>query len=419
MRTRLGSSRAILGGAAIALTAVLMPGLHLPGDVALLLAFIAFIAAGELLEVSLPWGSSVTMGVAPVVGFMLGLDCAGPKDAARDCALNGNGPAEVAFVFAAGAVLALGIRALRGKDLHLDSLATQAITVVTVSVIYAALASVDPRDAFGPAHISYLGILGVFVAAMAVDALIPSVATALSERIPLMPLVRARLRASAALQMALVSVGSLLALAEPVLGGWAFPLFLVPLAATQYSFRQFASIRTTYLQTISALAKVPEMAGYTTNGHSSRVAEMSVEIAQEMGVPANKIEEIQYAALLHDIGRVSLPDPNTPTDSTYRLELALSGAAIVDETGYLPDVAAIIRQQNEPYRRRGEDLNRELKLGAKIIKVASAFDDLAYPGGLGRTPWNALERMHLGMAYEFDPSVIQALTRVLEKRGSI
>ena len=78
----------------------------------------------------------------------------------------------------------------------------------------------------------------------------------------------------------------------------------------------------------------------------------------------------------------------------------------------------MIERQNEPYRRRGEDANPELSLGAKIIKVCSAFDDMTRPGAtLGLSTWDVLERLHLGMAYEYDPAVIQALTRVLEKRG--
>jgi len=113
---------------------------------------------------------------------------------------------------------------------------------------------------------------------------------------------------------------------------------------------------------------------------------------------------------------VSIPDP-TSMQGTSSLELALTGAGIVRETGHFPDVADMIEHQYEPYRRRGEVAN-ELPIGAKIIKVASAYDDFTHPGGaVGLSTWDVLERLHLGMAYEYDPQVIQALTRVLEKRG--
>jgi len=146
---------------------------------------------------------------------------------------------------------------------------------------------------------------------------------------------------------------------------------------------------------------------------------MSVEIAMELGAGDPQLQEIEYGALLHDIGRISLPDPEETPANTAALELALVGAEIVEKTGHFPRVADMVRHQNEPYRRRGEDANRELPAGAKIIKVASAYDDLTEPAGPRRTAWDALERLHLGMAYEFDPKVIQALTRVLEQRGLI
>ena len=407
---------------ALAAAAGLMPGFHMPNKhvMTIVLAFVLFIAVGELLEVNLPWGSAlVTMGLAPAVGFLLPLDCRPDlKAAARTCVAS-YGPAEVVAVFAAGSLIALAVRLVRRKDPRIEAVAVQGLTVILAGLTYVGLARIDPFDGFGPANISYFGIAGVFIVTIASDALIPSVLAAVTEKLPLLPKLRDQVRASAALQVASVSVGALLALSRPTLGNWSFPLFLVPLIATQYSFRQFASIRTTYLQTIGALAKVPEMAGYTEPGHSRRVADLAVEIAQEMGVEGKHIEEIQYAALLHDIGRVSLPDPESANDSAYRLQVALEGAVIVKETGYLPGVATIIGQQHEPYRRRGEDQNRGVEVGAKIVKVASAYDDLTNPPGAGRTPWDALEHMHLGMAYEYDPQVIQALTRVLEKRASI
>jgi putative nucleotidyltransferase with HDIG domain len=411
---------AVIGALAIGATVTLIPGFHMPRtSIVTLLAFVLFVAVGESLEVNLPWGSLVTMGLAPAVGFMLQLHCAQGHLAARACSASGNGPAQVAGVFLLGAAIALAGRRLRRKDLRLASLGVQTLTVVAASAAYVGLARLDRFDAFGPANISYFGIAGVFVVTIAADALIPSVATSITEKLPLLPQLSGRLRSSAALQIASVSVGALLALAQPTLGTWAFPLFLVPLVATQYSFRQFASIRKTYLQTIRALAKVPEMAGYTQPDHSRRVAEIAVDIAREMGVEQAKIDEIEYAALLHDIGRISLPDPASANDSTYRLQVAEQGAGIVKETGYLPGVATIIAQQHEPYRRRGEDQNRNLNLGAKIVKVASAYDDATYPPGAGRTPWDALEGLHFSMAYEYDPQVIQALTRVLEKRSEI
>jgi putative nucleotidyltransferase with HDIG domain len=272
---------------------------------------------------------------------------------------------------------------------------------------------------FGPSELSAFGLLATLVVVVGVELGLEAAGDVLTYARPGLRAVRDEARAVGPLVLSSVSVGALLALAYPAFDQWTLPLFLAPLAATQFSFRQVATIRRNYIQTIGALSKVPEMAGYTVRGHSSRVAALAVEIATEIGVGDTEIHEIEYAALLHDIGRVSLPDPEEATRGTASLELALVGAEIVENTGHFPRVAQMVGRQHEAYRRRGEDTNDTLPIGSKIIKVASAFDDLTEPGGPGRTSWDALERLHLGMAYEYDPRVIQALTRVLERRGNL
>ena len=56
------------------------------------------------------------------------------------------------------------------------------------------------------------------------------------------------------------------------MGYWALPVFCVPLLLTQFSFRRYAAIRATYLQTIRSLSRVTEVGGYTETGHARRVA---------------------------------------------------------------------------------------------------------------------------------------------------
>ncbi|MGH2785372.1 MAG: HD-GYP domain-containing protein [Actinomycetota bacterium] len=370
-------------------------------------AFVAFVAIGDLLEIPLERRSVFSLGLAPALAFAL---------------LNGPHLGEAIVVFLAGNVVAVLVRGLRRQDLRLPETATRTLVVLAAGGIYRAVFSAVPSLlTFGPEghQMSGVGLLAVLFTVVLLDVAFQSALTLADEQLAPVRVVRDQLRSTGTLLLSTVSVGALLALAYPALEVWTLPLFLAPLAATQYSFKQVASIRKNYLQTIRALSKVPEMAGYTVRGHSSRVARLSVEIAQELGIGDPLLHEIEYAALLHDIGRISLPDPEEAAQSTSRLELALVGSEIVENTGHFPEVAAMVRQQHEPYRRRGEDANPDLMIGAKIVKVASAFDDLTEPSGPGRTAWDALERLHLGMAYEYDPAVIQALTRVLELHGSI
>ena len=368
-------------------------------------AFIAFVAVGDLLEIPLERRSVFSLGLAPALAFAL---------------LPGRHLGEVLVVFLAGNVVATVVRIVRGQGLRLPETAARTLVVLAAGAVYRAVFPATPNAlTFGPESMSALGLVAVLCTVVFLDVTFQSALMLADEDLDPSQVVRDQLRATGTLLLSTVSVGALLALAYPALDVWTLPLFLAPLAATQYSFKQVASIRKNYLQTIRALSKVPEMAGYTVRGHSSRVARLSVEVAQELGIGDPLLHEIEYAALLHDIGRISLPDPEEAAASTSRLELALVGSEIVENTGHFPEVAVMVRQQHEPYRRRGEDANPDLTLGAKIIKVASAFDDLTEPEGPGRTSWDALERLHLGMAYDYDPAVIQALTRVLEQHGEI
>ena len=93
------------------------------------------------------------------------------------------------------------------------------------------------------------------------------------------------------------------------MGYWALPLFALPLLVAQFSFRRYASIRATYDQTIQSLSRVTEVGGYTETGHSQRVAQLAVAIGHEMGLSEGDVKDLKYAALMHDIGQLSLTDP--------------------------------------------------------------------------------------------------------------
>lgn len=383
-------------------------------DLGRLAAFAILIAASELFEVTLPNGARFPMGLAPALGLTL----LGPIRPVLDPA----GFGEVITAFTVGMILALGVRRLMRRDLMMIEASSMMLVLAAGTAAYAALRGIGELPTFdverSPAStdLSIIGFGALFLTVLAVSTVLHAVRTSQRERVPLVPVARGALATSVPVHLSIMSVGSLLAVSYPVLRFWAFPLFLAPLAATQFAFRQFASIRRTYLQTIRALSKVPEMAGYTNPGHSTRVAQLSVAIAKEMGLTEGDVDEIEYGALLHDIGRVSIPDPAQATASGT-MELAVVGAAIVRETGHFPRVAEMIERQHDPYRRRGESPNATLPLGAKIIKVASAYDDHTRPGGIGESPIDVVDRLSVGMAFDYDPEVVQALRRVLEKQG--
>jgi hypothetical protein len=253
--------------------------------------------------------------------------------------------------------------------------------------------------------------------AMLVDLTLEAAVRSGRDHAPLLRSVVDEVRSSGGLATALVSSGALIALAEFAVGVAALPLFLFPLLLTYFAVQRYASIRTTYRQTIGALSSLTDRAGYTRNSHAERVADISVAVGRDMGMGQRELTDLEYAALLHDLGQVALRAP-IPQGATVmaapadQQRIAHDGAEIVRSTGVLDNVAAILESQTTPYRQVRE-FGQELPMSSRIIKVANAYDDLCAPSGDDE---RAMERIHLGLGYEYDPRVVDSLTRVLERR---
>ncbi len=135
---------------------------------------------------------------------------------------------------------------------------------------------------------------------------------------PFGPLLRDELRAVCGIGSAVIATGAVMALAVAVVGLWALPVFSVPLLLAQMSFRRYAAVRATYRQTIASLARATEVAGYTPAGHARRVAALSQAVGRDLGLTEPELAVLEYAALMHDIGQLSLVDP-VPAGATAGL----------------------------------------------------------------------------------------------------
>ena len=253
---------------------------------------------------------------------------------------------------------------------------------------------------------------------MLVQVVLEAVAHAGRDHAPLVPAILDEVRSTLALGTALVTSGALIALADVAIGIAALPLFLFPLLLTSFAVQRNASIRTTYRQTIGALSSLTDRAGYTVDQHARRVADVSLAIGRDLGMGQRELTDLEYAALLHDLGQVALREP-IPAGATVmaapadQQRIARDGAEIVRTTGVLDSVATILEAQTTPYRQVRE-FGQDLPMASRIIKVANAYDDLC---GTRGDDDRAMERIHLGLGYEYDPQVVDSLTRVLRRRA--
>lgn len=220
---------------------------------------------------------------------------------------------------------------------------------------------------------------------------------------------------------AVASTGALIALTSSVLGPVAVPLLLAFLGLTDFAVRRFVHVQETYSQALRSLSRMPEIVGYVAEGHADRVSEVSRLVAREMRLSERETETLANAALLHDLGQLELRRPlprgatvqAAPTDQQ---RIAERGAVLVREGGPPGTIADLLRNQAVPYHRVMSG-RTAVPLGARIIKVANAFDD--YGGRLDGPSVEerraGMERLYLGLGYEYDPRVVEALSRVLER----
>ncbi len=189
----------------------------------------------------------------------------------------------------------------------------------------------------------------------------------------------------------------------------------VPFIMTISSFTRYGSVRKTYVQTILALARIPEVAGLGLEGHAERTADLAEAVAKDMGLAPQRVVTVRYAALMHDIGRITLTEPKIVERGFTESDIDRWSAEIIAESDYLAEAAEVVSQHNQPFRRPGEEADPDVPIEAKIVRACSHFDRAVF--GRGIRPLEALEQLHRGAAYDFDPKVVASLRLVLGRMG--
>ncbi|MCX5560607.1 HD-GYP domain-containing protein [Streptomyces sp. NBC_00038] len=369
------------------------------------LAFGLLIAVGELTR----WSGaeereSAPLGAAGALSYALLGENAGQA--------THHGAFQVVAVVAAAGLLGCVPHVARGRGPTVDHLTRRVLTVGFAAVCFQPLYNQGEFLQWGgPAYALLLVALLVLTALC--DAVLAAAMAHSRTRWPFGPLLRDELRATLGIGSAVCATGAVMALAVAVVGLWALPVFSLPLLLTQLSFRRYAAVRVTYRQTIASLARATEIAGYTPAGHARRVAALSQAVGRELGLSEPDLTVLEYAALMHDIGQLSLLDP-VPAGATAVLpadeqrRIALLGGAVVRQTGVDAEVAVVVERQADPYR--------EQPVTARIVRAVNAYEEMAREAGPGG-PLTALEKLRLGTARDYQPEVVESLARVLLRGG--
>lgn len=251
--------------------------------------------------------------------------------------------------------------------------------------------------------------------------------------------------------LALGALASVLASAF-VFGGWVSVLVaLVPLLLLRYSQVQYinhtkdmvAELRATnfnllqHTEQISALneellltlSQASDVRDPDVVGHSANVARYAVLIAQQLGLPAERIELVRKAGLLHDIGKLGIPEailfkPAQLTEAEYHIVQHHSelGAEIVGNAASLKVLAPLIRHHHERFDGRGypaQISGHAIPLESRILSVADTVEAMASdrPYRPGVRPEAILQELMAHAGSQFDPEVVAAFVNVIRRDG--
>ncbi len=411
---------------AILATAVILvapfAGRYDSGTLLIVGSFLAAMVLGELWRVTLLDTREIApLAIAASLAFAMTAELPAQEFFGHDAA----------FVVIVASLGVLGGSALHrlvtGDPVRTHSLAMRVMTVTVAAVLVRAVpwsqgqTVVELQEGWaGERWRTAIAFLLCAAAAMQTRVLLQGIRRAVADHAPLLRSLIDEAQALAPLTVALATTSTIIALAARSLGPVAIPLFLSPLVLLQLALRRQSTIRTTNRQTIRALSRLTEQGGYTAAGHSAQVAQLAVAIGRHMGMSERELLDLEYAALLHDIGQVTLSRP-IPGGATVEAApgdqrmISSNGAAILARTGELARLSEILAEQSTPYREVRE-LGGELPLASRIIKVANAYEDLTADRRTARSSELAVERIQLGLGYEYDPYVVEALVRVLDRR---
>lgn len=193
------------------------------------------------------------------------------------------------------------------------------------------------------------------------------------------------------------------------------------------------TLKVRFLQTVRVLMTALEYRDPYTYGHSGRVSAWCRKIAMEMGLPPEEVDRIELGGLIHDVGKVGVPDmilnkPAALTAEEFEQIKAhtLIGERIILGMEGMEQVAAMARQHHLHYNGdpRGYPdpvAGRDTYIGARILAVADAWDAMTAdrPYRRALSPEHALSQLLLHRGTQFDPDVVDSFVRVLRKEGLI
>lgn len=193
--------------------------------------------------------------------------------------------------------------------------------------------------------------------------------------------------------------------------------------------RQTLELQNAYEATLEGWALALELRDKETQGHSLRIATLTIKLARQMGIPEEKLEIIRRGALLHDIGKMGIPDtillkPGTLSDSEWKIMRKHPTYArdMLSQIPFFKDSVDIPYCHHEWWDGSGYPQGlegKEIPLEARIFAIVDSWDALTSNRPY-RTAWQKKEALaHLvnQAGTHFDPEVVDAFVKLIKQEG--
>lgn len=227
---------------------------------------------------------------------------------------------------------------------------------------------------------------------------------------------------------ALFPLGALMVVVTEQAGPLVLLLFYLPLVVTRMSLQKYVDLRQTYGEMAQALGTAVDARDPYTHGHSIRVSEYSGLLGQEIGLDAEHVDLLKYVALLHDVGKVGVPDAvlkkadNFTAEEYEEMKKHVDiGADIISAMKTLGQGADWVRYHHERWDGTGfpEGLKgEEIPLEARIIACADAFDAMTTdrPYKERMTYEEAKEEIVRCSGTQFDPEIVKVMVKIIDEK---
>jgi len=195
--------------------------------------------------------------------------------------------------------------------------------------------------------------------------------------------------------------------------------------------RLIAALERGYLDTIRSLAGAIDAKDPYTRGHAERVAALAVEIGAELGLDGEALSALEYGGILHDVGKIGIPDallakqsPLTAEEMALVRSHPVIGAEIVAGVAFLASSLPAIRSHHERWDGSGYPdrlAGAAIPLLARIVNAADTWDACTSnrPYQAAIAPGDVVGILAALRGTQLDPAVHDALVAVLRRRGVI